>query len=100
RGRTHHFKPPARGGVFLVKDPCPRPQCLHAGGFDIGDMHKNIGAAASGRMKPNPRSVLKNLARPVGIVSRSSSAQWTRRPAAEKGDEIPALPSITSSAGL
>jgi hypothetical protein len=51
-----------------------RHQCLHAGGFDVVDMHKNIGAAIikqdeakSSRMKPNPRSALKNFTRPVGI---------------------------------
>src|SRR5262245_48216974 len=48
--------------------------------------------------EPNPRSVLKNLTRPVGIFSCSSSPQWTPRPADERRDERATLHSITSSA--
>jgi hypothetical protein len=44
-----------------------RYQYVHAGGLDVVDMHKNIGAAVIGAMKPYPRSVLKNLTRPLGM---------------------------------
>src|SRR5262249_16639252 len=34
---------------------------------------KTSGPPSSGRMKPNPRSVLKNLTRPLGIINPRSS---------------------------
>src|SRR5262249_3161707 len=38
-------------GAELVCDQLVRHQCLQAGGLDVVDMHKNIGAAAIGRDK-------------------------------------------------
>src|SRR5262245_3192930 len=39
-------------GTDLVCDQLACYQHLHAGGLDVVDMHKNIGAAAIGRDKP------------------------------------------------
>src|SRR5262249_10949857 len=38
-------------GADLACDQLVRHQCLHPGGFDVVDMHKNIRPAASGRDK-------------------------------------------------
>jgi hypothetical protein len=54
---------------------------------------KTSGPPSSGRMKPNPRSVLKNFTRPVGIFSCLSSDRRSARPcsrATEQRDELAA----------
>src|SRR5262249_20480979 len=85
--RLTAFKRPSRAGAVLYTSTCPATNVFMPAASTSWTCTKTSGPPSSGRMKPNPRSVLKNLTRPVGIFSCSSSAQWTPRPSDERRDE-------------
>ena len=79
---------PWREGVVLYTSTWPGTNVFMPAVSTSWTCTKTSGPPSSGRMKPNPRSVLKNFTRPVGIFSCLSSdrpsapATPTRRRAA------------------
>src|SRR5262249_10937203 len=76
-------------GAELVCDQLVRHQCLHAGGFDVVDMHKNIGAAAIGRDKAISAIRVEEFDPPswhaINPIQRTARAPTRRRDVPEHG---------------
>ena len=79
------FKRPSRAGAVLYTSTCPATNVFMPAASTSWTCTNTSGPPSSGRMKPNPRSVLKNLILPVGNFSCSSSAQQWLGPRNQQG---------------
>src|SRR6185503_9137544 len=69
--RLTAFKRPSREGVVLYTSTWPATNVFIPAVSTSWTCTKTSGPPSSGRIKPNPRSVLKNFTRPVGMLAFS-----------------------------
>ena len=61
------FERSSRAGPYLISDQLACYQYLHAGGFDIVDMHKNIGVAVIRQDEANSAIWIEGFYSPLGM---------------------------------